>query len=82
LIGITQEGLFEEDLDHLFEEENTNKKLESLVELSLIQQESLDQAGKMIRYKVSSFLDKYVENKLAEESRRDLNMFLACYYAS
>ena len=36
LIGITQEGLFEEDLDQLFEEENTTKKLEGLVELSLI----------------------------------------------
>jgi predicted ferric reductase len=36
LIGITEEGLFEDDLDQLFEEENTNKKLDCLVELSLI----------------------------------------------
>lgn len=36
LIGITEEGLFEDDLDQLFEEENTTKKLDNLVELSLI----------------------------------------------
>ncbi len=82
LIGITQEGLFEEDLDQLFEEENTTKKLEGLVELSLIQQESLDRAGKMIRYKVSSFLDKYVDFKLTQQSKRDLNLFLATYYSN
>jgi len=36
----------------------------------------------MIRYKVSSFLDKYVFHKLALESKRDLHMFLATYYSN
>ena len=36
----------------------------------------------MIPYKVSSFLDKYVDYKLAKESKRDLNMFLATYYSN
>jgi hypothetical protein len=42
----------------------------------------MDKAGKMIRYKVSSFLDKYVDYKLTEQSKRDLNLFLATYYSN
>ena len=42
----------------------------------------MDKAGKMIRYKVSSFLDKYVDYKLAPQSKRDLNLFLATYYSN
>ena len=61
IIGITCEGLFDEDLDQLFEEDDTPQKLQSLVELSLIQQECFDKAGKLRRYKVSPFIDKYVE---------------------
>mmetsp|Transcript_8254 Transcript_8254/g.6152 ORF Transcript_8254/g.6152 Transcript_8254/m.6152 type:complete len:133 (-) Transcript_8254:76-474(-) len=82
LIGITKEGLFEDDLEQLFEEEDTLKGIEALLELSLIQQESLDQAGKLRRYKVSPFLDKYVQHKLALDSNRDFNMFLAYYYSN
>ena len=37
IIGVTQEGLFQDDLESLFEEENPSKTLESLMELSLIQ---------------------------------------------
>lgn len=52
------------------------------MELSLIQQECLDKAGKLKRYKVSPFIDKYVEQKLVPQSKRDLYMFLATYYCN
>ena len=36
MIGLTSQGLFEEDLEQLFEEEDTMARLESLIEISLI----------------------------------------------
>lgn len=82
MIGLTSQGLFEEDLEQLFEEEDTMARLESLIEISLIQQEYLDKTGKLRRFKVSPFIDKYVEQKLTVQSKRELNMFLATYYAN
>ncbi|CDW80630.1 nb-arc domain protein [Stylonychia lemnae] len=82
LIGITKEGLFEDDLDQLFEDDDTQKKLQSLIELSLIQFETFDKAGKVKRFKVTPFIDKYVEQKLEQKSKRDLHIFLAIYYTN
>ena len=81
LIGITKEGLYEDDFDQLFEEEDTQATLNSLVELSLIQFETLVRGSTSVkRFRVSTFLDKYVDQKLSVQSKRDLNMLIATYY--
>lgn len=34
------------------------------------------------RYKVTSFIDKFVHQKLADESKKDLHIFLATYFSN
>lgn len=36
----------------------------------------------MRRFKVSPFIDKYVDQKLTKDSKRNLCMFIATYYSS
>lgn len=41
-----------------------DKNLEDLIQFSLIEEERLDKAGKLRRFRVSPFVDQYVNNKL------------------
>lgn len=47
------------------------KNLQDLIQFSLIEQEALDKAGTIKRYRVSPFVDQYIQNKMNSCMKKD-----------
>mmetsp|Transcript_10048 Transcript_10048/g.15319 ORF Transcript_10048/g.15319 Transcript_10048/m.15319 type:complete len:88 (+) Transcript_10048:5660-5923(+) len=52
-------------------EQLLDKNLEELITFSLIEQEGLDKAGKVKRFRVSPFVEQYIQMKIDTEIRRE-----------
>lgn len=62
---LTEEGTdIEESKTLIAPMSRLDKNLEDLIQFSLIEEERLDKAGKVRRFRVSPFVDQYVNNKL------------------
>lgn len=62
---LTEEGTdIEESKTMMPPMSRLDKNLEDLIQFSLIEEERLDKAGKLRRFRVSPFVDQYVNNKL------------------
>ena len=48
-----------------------DKNLEDLINFSLIEQENLDKAGTQRRFRVSPFVDQYIQMKMSRTMKQD-----------
>ena len=48
-----------------------DKNLEDLINFSLIEQENLDKAGNQRRFRVSPFVDAYIQKKTPRPMKKD-----------
>jgi len=60
-------------------EQNLDKNLENLINFSLIEQECLDKAGNVKRFRVSPFVDQYIHMKIDIETRKE-SLNIICSY--
>lgn len=56
-----------------------DKNLEDLLQFSLIEQETLDKAGTVKRFRVSPFVDQYIANKMDNAMKKD-QLGLVCMH--
>lgn len=85
MIGVQGPGILSHDLEYLykltFEEkedekaikEKLEKQLSELLNLSVIEQENIGEltaTGQTKKYRVSTFIDKYIQQKMEKEKRK------------
>lgn len=72
-------------LDEVKEEEppksesQLDRNLHDLIQFSLVEQENLDKAGTARRYRVSPFVDQYINTKMSNAMKRD-QLNLVCMH--